>query len=412
MNYLNIAINECVKNDYFHFPTLFLKESSKGTDIIFIGITSEDSQTKRTSQKNRDLSIEIYEISINYCMSLILSHDILLTSLFSKTVCLKDDLDICRKILLSLKPILIFNNLNHAPILPHIWDASIKEPKYPDDELSIRFYNISGDISLIFKVLLPIQGLIKDYAHKTTESLQFYNINERKDAILSIYFNDSEQRRHSLLQIQKMLYIQSTELNCQNIRIPYHKVASPLKVNCRESYFRILDLTIEFQNIVLSGDDEKKCTESILTEMLYAYILNAKIFFPDYLSFKSFNDSVYKRYTNVVVSDTIKYLLSNNVVTYARNKTAREHYTLCMSNAQSLFTNYFDLLTAWKDFRSCKQEYYYYIKQLNYIKEMTCEAQRNEIISEIVDQLFHSFDIPSYYHSYIPFTVNFVKNEI
>lgn len=410
---LDRAIAECIRNKYFRFPTLFLKQSSETTHITFIGVSHEIFRAKRKYLKSGEITIEIYGISQDYCMSLILSHDILLNSLFSTTLCLKDDLDISRNILQSLKPVLLYNNMEKAPAISHIWDVAVNDSIAPDDELAIRFYNISDDISFIFNVFIPIQNLVRSFTDAHTPSLQFYSINGRKDAVYSTRFYNEKQSKQALLSIQKMLYLQSSEFNCQNIRIPFHHIPCTVKVKCRQLYDEILNLTSDFQSIILSGGKEKMNIETIMTEMLYSYILIAKVFYPDYSSFKSFNDMIYKRYTWITVSDTIKYLLSHNTIVLAENKIERAYKALCMTNVQSLFTNYTDMIQKWKDYDNCKKEYHLYIKQLKCIKEMKNEdVSKEDIVSEIIEQLFHSFDIASYYHSYIPYCINFVKNEV
>ena len=40
------------------------------------------------------------------------------------------------------------------------------------------------------------------------------------------------------------------------------------------------------------------------------------------------------------------------------------------------------------------------------------DVSEEDVVSEIVEQLFHAFDIASYYHSFIPYCINFIKNEI
>lgn len=410
---LERAIAECKRNEYFHFPTLFLKQSPEATSITFIGISHEVFRAKKECFENGGITIETYGISLDYCMSLILSHDILLNSLFSKTVCLKDDLDISRKILQSLKPNLLYNNMEKSPAISQIWDVAVSEPASPDDELAMRFYNISDDISFVFNIFIPIQNLVRNCADTHTPFLQFYNINGRKDAVCSTRFNNGKQRRQALLSIQKMLYLQSSEFNCRNIRIPYHYIPCKVEVKCRQLYDELLSLTFEFQAIILSGGKERMNVEAIMTEMLYAYTLIAKVFYPDYSSFKLFNDMTYKQYTWTTISDTIKYLLSHNMMVQAENKIAREHKALCMANAQSLFNNYSDIIQEWNDYDNCKNEYHSYIKQLKCIREMKNEyLSKEDVVSEIIEQLFHSFDIASYYHSYIPYCINFIKNEI
>lgn len=413
MHNLDRAIAECIKNDFFHFPTLFLKQSSETTSITFIGISHEIFRKKKERRKSGNITIEVYGISFDYCMSLILSHDILLNSLFSTTVCLKDDLDISRNILQSLKPILLYNNMERAPAISRIWDVAVSELAIPDDELVMRFDNISNDISFIFNVFIPIQNLIRNCTDTHTPSLQFYNINGRKDVVYSMHFNNRKQSRQALLSIQKMLYLQSSEFNCRNIRIPFHHIPCTVKVKGRKIYDELLNLTFDFQSIILSGGEEGMNIENIMTEMLYAYILIAKVFYSDYSSFKSFNDMVYKRYTWNTVSDTIKYLLNHNMIVQTENKIAREHKALCMANAQTLFTNYSDIIQEWNDYDNCKQEYHSYLNQLKCIKGMkNNDVSKEEVLSEIIAQLFHSFDIDSYYHSYIPYCVNFIKNEV
>ena len=410
---LDKAIAECVRNELFHFPTLFLKQSSEPTSITVIGISNDFSRTRKECRERGGVTIEIYEISLDYCMSLILSHDILLNSLFSTTVCLKDNLDISRMILQSLKPILLYNNMKKAPAISQAWDVAASEPVALDDKLAMRFYNISDDISFIFNVFIPIQGLVRSCGGTNTPSLQFYNINGRKDAVYAMRFNNGKQSRKALFSIQKMLYLQSSEFNCRNIRIPYQRIPSMVEVECRHLYDELLNLTFEFQGIILSDGKEKMNVETIMTEMLYAYTLIAKVFYPDYSSFKPFNDMIYKRYTWTTVSDTIKYLLSNNMKVQVENKIAREHWSLCMANAQSLLTNYADLIQEWEDYDNCKVEYLSYLKQLKYIMGMKVEqVSKEDVVAEIVEQLFHSFDIANYYHSFIPYCINFVKNDI
>ena len=71
------------------------------------------------------------------------------------------------------------------------------------------------------------------------------------------------------------------------------------------------------------------------------------------------------------------------------------------------------MIQEWKDYDNCKKEYHSYLKQLKRIREMKDEyVSKEDIVSEIIEQLFHSFDIASYYHSYIPYCINFIKNEI
>lgn len=410
---LEQVIAECVRNEYFHLPTLFLKQPSKTTNITFIGISNESFRAKRVYRKSGEIPMEVYEISLDYCMSLILSHDILLNSLFSTTLCLKDDLDISRNILQSLKPVLLYNNTAKAPAISQIWDVATSELTAPDDEIAMRFYNISDDISFIFNVFIPIQNLIRNCADTHTPTLQFYSVNGRKDVVYSTHFDNGEQGRQALLSIQKMLYLQSPEFNCKNIRIPFYKIPCAVKVKCRQLYDELLNLTFDFQSIILSGGKEKMNVESIMTEMLYAYALIAKVFYTDYSNFKSFNDMIYKRYTLITISDTIKYLLSHNIIVQTENKIEKEHKALCMANAQSLFTNYADMISEWSDYDRCRQEYQSYINQLKCIKGMkNWSVSKEDVVSEIIEQLFHSFDIDSYYHSYIPYCINFIKNEI
>ena len=410
---LERAIAECRRNVFFHFPTLFLKQPPEATSITLIGISHEVFRAKKEYFESGGITIEKYEISLDYCMSLILSHDILLNSLFSTTVCLKDDLDISRKILQSLKPILLYNNMEKAPAISQIWDVAVSEPASPDDELAMRFYDISDDISFIFNVFIPIQNMVRSCVDTHTPFLQFYNINGRKDAVYSTRFDNGKESRKALLSTQKMLYLQSSEFNCRNIRIPYHPIPCTIKSKCRLLYDEILNLTSDFQSIILSNGENKIDADTIITEMLYAYTLIAKVFYPDYSIFKSFNDMIYKRYTWITVSDTIKYLLSHNMIVQTENKIAREHKALCVANAQSLFTNYADIIQEWKDYDNCKEEYHLYLKQLKSIKRMKHEnVSKEDVVSEIIEQLFHSFDIVGYYHSYIPYCINFVKNEI
>lgn len=410
---LDKATVENIRNELFHFPTLFLKQSSEPTSITVIGISNDFSRTRKECRKRGGVTLEIYGISLDYCMSLILSHDILLNSLFSTTVCLKDDLDISRIVLQSLKPILLYNNMRKIPAISQAWDVTTSMPMTPDDKLAMRFYNISDDISFIFHVFIPIQGLVRSCGGTNTPFLQFYNINGRKDAVYAMRFDNGEQSGQALLSIQKMLYLQSSEFNCRNIRIPYQHIPCMVEVKCRQLYDELLDLTFEFQGIILSGGEERMNVETIMTEMLYAYILIAKVFYPDYSSFKAFNDKIYKRYTWTTMSDTIKYLLSNNIKVRAENKIAREHKALCIANAQSLFTNYADLIQEWKSYDNCKAEYHLYLRRLEYIMEMKVEdVSEEDVVSEIVEQLFHAFDIASYYHSFIPYCINFIKNEI
>lgn len=48
---LERAIAECRRNDFFHFPTLFLKQPPEATSITLIGISHEVFRAKKNVLK-------------------------------------------------------------------------------------------------------------------------------------------------------------------------------------------------------------------------------------------------------------------------------------------------------------------------------------------------------------------------
>lgn len=411
MQKLSVAIEECKKNNYFNCQTVFLKKNINNTLGTCIGINNTNKQMRKKLIDCKDIAFELYELNIGYCMSLILSHDLLLNSLFSKTICLKDNLDISRNILTSLKAITMYNGDIETPSIAHLW----KTRNYPlNKKLTVLFYDITGDTSFFFKIFMPIQNTLNENSLPNVPSLQFHSNNKRIDAIYTLVFENSIFCKQALSIIQNKLYNNASELNCRNIKIPYQEVPCDIYNKNEYIYIEIVRLIFDFQCIVLSIGENNIIEEAIVTEIIYAYILVAKIFYKNFADFTIMNNRIYKIYAQATASDTIRYLLNYNFINDLEVKISKEHNTLCLSNSQSLFTNYEKMISNWQIIDDCKIEYQSFIIQLQQIKSLieNESVNKEDVILEIFKHLFHSFNISSYYYSYIPYCIKFIHNEI
>lgn len=413
MKKISQEIDICLKKSFFLQQSLFLKQNKENKEMTLVGVNDNNVRMRRKQWEEEGYIICLYELNLETCMSLILSRDILVPSLFTSTLCLKDDLDISRDIFQSLEPILLHNDLEKAPQISCAWDSSEKKVKLNDNKFSIRFYNISSDLNFIFNVLIPIQSHAKNFLDKAVTDLQFYNTTYRKDAVFSLYFNNVKESRDALIAMQKLLYSHSTELLCQNIRIPYYEINYTPDFFSHQVQMDIIEMISDFQSIVLSGTSESTSSDKIITEMIYVYILNGKILYHDFPDFTLTNNKIYQKYSWISMSDNVRYLISHKIMGVLGNKIAKEYHSLCLENASMLFSNYTDMISEWDSFENCKTDYLNYINKLEKLK-IICKKNdhRDLLFEEITKHLFHSFDISAFYLSYIPYCVKFISNEI
>lgn len=407
------VIEECTKEKFFRMPTLFTKQTCDGDIATLIGVTEKDIQNKKIRFRSNGITINLYIISLHKCMSLIMSKDLLLYSLFSACICLKDDLNVSRMIFQSIKPILLFNHTNQAPNLEYSW-SELNNLMDNTKELIIRFNDISCDTAFISNVFIPLVSYMNSFSKEHITSLLFNLHNNFKEAYCSFLFPSIRKRNDALLNIQKFLYLRMAEVNCQNIEIPCNYPSHYIKVIDPDVFYNIANVTTEFQTIVFAKGIKDLESSSIITEIIYAYVLIAKQFFGSLRHFITFNDEIYKTLLMDSASDTLKYIVHHCSLTKLETKIGAEHRALCLKNAVGLFSNYYDLLSDWESFDCCQSEFCSFVSKLQNLRELTITRQNDmeNTVRQLIYQLFHSFELSKYYQSYIPSCIKFISDEI
>lgn len=412
MSKVEKAIRTCIANDYFHLPVLFISLRNKRGVINLIGISREIQKRVCKHISIDGIKINLYIISCSQCMSLVLSNDQLLPALFYQSVCLKDELDISRAILQNIMPALKNNNIEEPPALKTSWNVKQDEILGTARELSITFEDIISDSSFFSKIWIPMLQVIHRNDPSAIYSLQFYDNGCRKYARCEVYFNTHKSKALTELRIHELLYLQATEANCQRLAFNSPSGKPKLYVEQNALYKEVISLVTNFQNIILAQYQNNIETDSVITQLIYAYLLSARIFYDNLTDFKSVNHSVYDRYVYETASNTVRYLISHRVIISLEHKISKENLKICIDNALSLYENYALLMSNWKDNSLVKEEYLHFESQLKRIKNMAGNKPNNSVFFEIVNQLFHSFDISKFYRSYIPYSIKFLSHEI
>lgn len=406
------TIQICIANNYFNLPSLFLSLRNKRGIINLIGISRDERGRTCKHIYISGIEIDLYIINCSQCEALILSNDILLPSLFHKSTCLKDELDISRRILQNITPSLKYHSLDEPPVLKTTWEESQPEILCSDKELSITFEDITNDSTFLSKIWIPLQQVIQRNAPSAINSLQFYDNGCRKYACCEVYFKTRKTKALTEFRIHELLYLQATEANCQRLAFntPFGK--PKLYVEQNAIYKEIASLVTDFQNIILAQYQNNIEKDTVITELIYVYLLSARILFDNLATFKPINQIVYDRYVYKTASDTVRYLISHRVITSLEQKISKENLKICINNALSLYENYALLMSDWKNDSLVKEEYSQFESQLKRIKNLSDNRLNNHIFFEITNQLFHSFDISKFYRSYIPYSIKFLGNEI
>src|SRR5574344_2183008 len=107
---LSKIIKDCHYKNYFDADSLFLKKTKQNGVVTIIAIDKSIKNSNYEDIKLAETRCTLYRMNNNVCLSLILNKDLLISSLFSETVCLKDDLKIARSILLAINPIINTTN--------------------------------------------------------------------------------------------------------------------------------------------------------------------------------------------------------------------------------------------------------------------------------------------------------------
>lgn len=173
-------ITTCLEKDCFGSDTFLISPNG-----ILIAITEKNVCSKKTVVSINGRIYQMFQLNLNICLSLILERSPLLTLLFSEVICVRDDLDICRKIYLAIKPIEEIYGKLSTENLDFLWDKMLSNVENKD-ELSIRFDSIGNDIKTYHQIILPILSLMSQYLKNNQGIVQFYKHNYNCYAVYTL----------------------------------------------------------------------------------------------------------------------------------------------------------------------------------------------------------------------------------
>lgn len=416
---LSKIIKDCHYKNYFDADSLFLKKTKQNGVVTIIAIDKSIKNSNYEDIKLAETRCTLYRMNNNVCLSLILNKDLLISSLFSETVCLKDDLKIARSILLAINPIInTTNNIDVKSIDPKkIWDYSrfISPLDIYPNELSVNFHGIDCDVKFFKNTLIPLLSSLNEVTANFSSLVQFYNSEDRINASYTIFLESPERKNKLLLNMQKYFYLNSLELNMEYIDIPAVRTHSIFDRHMQLFYY-VADIVTEFQSIIISSYNKKDISINlIVTELTYLYIEIAKRLYDNKKDFLKSNIIIRNIFINRYISDNIKFLLSNNIITKYRNKIDRQQQKLCMLNISQIYDNYCNTLNDWENKGIEKIEYTKILNKIDLVKSYLIEKDElgnlHVFFVEITKKIFSSFNIVPYYKSYIPYTIIFLKNE-
>ena len=402
-------IDKCLEKDCFGSDTFLI--TPKG---VLVAITEKNLCSKRTSIRINGCNYQMFLLNVNICMSLLLERSPLLILLFSEAICVKDDLNICRKIYLSIKPIKEESGELPLENLDLLWDKTL--PRIENrDELNIRFDGIGNDILAYHQVVLPILSLMNQHLKDNRGIVQFYKNSHNSFAVYTLCVKEQTQYEKLLGKVQEYLYEHSPELYLQAILIPYVRVKNRLDIMDSSLYQKIVKIVAGVQEYILTLcnlEEENSCL--VITEMIYAYIFVAKICYEDISSFYQDNIKLYQKYTNACVSDNMRYIINNNINVVVKKKLHIEIEAMCRKNYGMMYSNYFESLKNWQKLE--EHLGHFEIEQnlidTNLLDVIRGNNQRFMIFQEAIKMLFHTFLIDGYYQAYIVYVPQFLRNGI
>lgn len=189
-------INTCLEKDCFGSDTFLISPNG-----ILIAITEKNVCSKKTVVSINGRIYQMFQLNLNICLSLILERSPLLTLLFSGVICVRDDLDICRKIYLAIKPIEEIYGKLSTENLDFLWDKVLSNVENKD-ELSIRFDSIGNDIKTYHQIILPILSLMSQYLKNNQGIVQFYKHNYNCYAVYTLYIKKQTQYEKLLEKVR------------------------------------------------------------------------------------------------------------------------------------------------------------------------------------------------------------------
>lgn len=402
-------INTCLEKDCFGSDTFLISPNG-----ILIAITEKNVCSKKTVVSINGRIYQMFQLNLNICLSLILERSPLLTLLFSGVICVRDDLDICRKIYLAIKPIEEIYGKLSTENLDFLWDKMLSNVENKD-ELSIRFDSIGNDIKTYHQIILPILSLMSQYLKNNQGIVQFYKHNYNCYAVYTLYINKQTQYEKLLEKVQLYLYEHSPELYLQSIQIPYVRVKNHLEILDSDLYQKVVEIVAGIQEYILTlCNSEKDNSNLVITEVIYAYIFMAKICYKDISLFYQDNIKLYRKYTHICISDNMRYIVNNNVNVIVKQKLHIEIETMCRKNYGMIYSNYFETLKKWQNLDEHLRhfELEQTLTGANFLTAIRGNKQRLLIFQEVTNMLFHTFLIDSYYQTYITYVPQFLRNGI
>lgn len=399
---------QCEKCNYFDAATLFVKTNFTNKNITFIAIGST-SDTVETLQIN-NLQYNIYHVKVARCYSGLLQRDAFFSELFKETLCLKDELNIAPVLLSAVKPITKPIHLTLEANAHFYANYNRNRQK----ELAVKFNGIENIDDFLTKAYIPISSSLKDNLSKAHVIFQYYYMGKIKSLAIIFLFENTVTEK-ILIDIQKYLYLHSSELSLRNIDIPFQRpycIFDGMVENVYNEVMKTLS-TLTSASLIQnsrSASQKDKVEDEKVTTLIYLYIATAKIIFNNYSDFMKSNDKVYDYFIKEECSDNFQYIINNHIYTNCFTKIENEFRLLTLTNIQALYSNYRPLLRDWN---RLENEYIYqqYISQVYHIKS-TLKEDTSIFFQEYVKLLFACYDLPVYYKTYIPYVIKHLSNEI
>lgn len=408
------AVEYCKNNKYFQASSVFITQIDDiNPKIITICLIYEENIPSIKVNPADALEYDFRLFSVQDIFSMILQRKLDLVALFTQSIILLDNAQIASQLYSSLTPIKRYNKYFML-----IENNEFRAEERLNRSLSMLLCDIEENGIFFKKTFIPLCNIFKNQL-KDCRIRIIWKADcgiSGKAAVVTIFHNNRFTKK-DIIQLQKYLYLNISELQLSRLHVPYNESNvywEQLPTNIYDKTNDILcnltdELLLKYNNKSTLTENEK------ITYMIYYYIVAAKSFFSSRIEMVSANNSVLDAFLEDSISSFSKSILDHQILSEIYDKILYEFKCQSDKVRNDLLLNYTELLNNWDkvldlDTMTISMQLLSEIRtDFNKIKTDNKEDITTYFI-ELCRLMFQCWDIPTYYKAYLPYCVKYITD--
>lgn len=405
------AVEDCKRNKHFQASSVFITQI-ENTHTITICLIYEYNSDKIKFAPTNMFDYDFRIFSIQDILSMILRRELEIVSIFSQSIILLDNAQIAALLYSSLMPIKTYNKYFMNKENNEFW-----KKERLNKSLSMLFCDIEENYIFLKNTFIPLCNIFKNSLVNCRIRIIWKSNchSSGKAAEVTIFSNNSFTEK-DIIQLQKYLFLNVSELQLSQLHMPYNNhnpFLEQLPLNIYDKTNNILcnlteELLLKYTHSTLSENEK-------ITYMIYYYIVATKSFFTSKIEMESANKRVLDIFLEDSISSFSKSILDHQILSNIGDKILHEFKCQSDNIRIDLLRNYIELLNGW-DKVSNPDSITTSIQLLSEIRANFNEIEKdnNEYIYtyfiELCRLMFQCWDIPNYYRAYVPFCLKYITD--